>query len=111
MMAYVLFGGLVGMSTTILPISEDVDRPVWKSDLKGGRIMANRILFAALAVVLIGFSSVSLPRIRAAQRALDVMSVNGDDIGGIVTSSHGPEAGVWVIAETNDLPATYRKIV
>ena len=24
--------------------------------------------------------------------------------GGVVTSAKGPEAGVWVIAETNDLP-------
>jgi hypothetical protein len=37
--------------------------------------------------------------------------VNGDDIGGIVTSSKGPEAGVWVIAETTDLPTKFRKIV
>jgi hypothetical protein len=35
----------------------------------------------------------------------------GDDISGTVTSSKGPEAGVWVIAETKDLPTTYRKIV
>ncbi|HEY2646660.1 MAG TPA: carboxypeptidase-like regulatory domain-containing protein [Candidatus Acidoferrales bacterium] len=34
-----------------------------------------------------------------------------DDIGGVVTSSKGPEAGVWVIAETKDLPTGYRKIV
>src|ERR1022692_265398 len=39
------------------------------------------------------------------------VSVNGDDIGGAVTSSKGPEAGVWVIAETTDLPTKFRKIV
>jgi hypothetical protein len=32
------------------------------------------------------------------------VAVNADDIGGVVTSSKGPEAGVWVIAETADLP-------
>ena len=32
-------------------------------------------------------------------------------ITGVVTSSAGPEAGVWVIAETGDLPTTFRKIV
>ena len=31
-------------------------------------------------------------------------SVKADDIGGMVSSSKGPEAGVWVIAETTDLP-------
>ena len=28
-------------------------------------------------------------------------AVDADDIGGVVTSPNGPEAGVWVIAETN----------
>ena len=34
-----------------------------------------------------------------------------DDIGGVVTGSNGPEAGVWVIAETHDLPTRFAKIV
>jgi len=34
-----------------------------------------------------------------------------DSIGGVVTGSKGPEAGVWVIAETIDLPTKYVKIV
>lgn len=33
------------------------------------------------------------------------------EVGGIVTSINGPEAGVWVIAETKDLPTGYTKIV
>jgi hypothetical protein len=32
------------------------------------------------------------------------IKIVSDDIGGVVTSSKGPEAGVWVIAETKDLP-------
>ncbi|MEX2572515.1 MAG: carboxypeptidase regulatory-like domain-containing protein [Gemmatimonadota bacterium] len=39
------------------------------------------------------------------------VAVDGDDIGGVVTGSNGPEAGVWVIAETRDLPTNYVKIV
>lgn len=34
-----------------------------------------------------------------------------DDISGRVTSVDGGEAGVWVVAETDDLETTYRKIV
>src|SRR5687767_8364383 len=34
-----------------------------------------------------------------------------DDIGGTVTGPNGPEAGVWVIAETHDLPTRFAKIV
>jgi hypothetical protein len=37
--------------------------------------------------------------------------VDRDDIGGTVTGANGPEAGVWVIAETRDLPTRYAKIV
>jgi hypothetical protein len=32
------------------------------------------------------------------------VAIDGDDIGGIVTGPRGPEAGVWVVAETTGLP-------
>ena len=37
--------------------------------------------------------------------------IDADDIAGVVTSARGPEAGVWVIAETTDTPTKFRKIV
>jgi hypothetical protein len=37
--------------------------------------------------------------------------IDNDDIGGVVTSAKGPEAGVWVIAETRDLPTRFAKMV
>ena len=39
------------------------------------------------------------------------VAVDNDDIGGVVTSAEGPEAGVWVIAETTDLPTKFVRIV
>src|SRR5207253_7329604 len=39
------------------------------------------------------------------------VAIDNDDIGGVVTGPRGPEAGVWVIAESKDLPTTLRKIV
>src|SRR6266853_2837022 len=39
------------------------------------------------------------------------VAIDADDIGGVVTGPHGPEAGVWVIAETRDLPTRYAKMV
>jgi len=39
------------------------------------------------------------------------IAIDPDDIAGTVTSSRGPEAGVWVIAETTDTPTRFRKIV
>ena len=38
-------------------------------------------------------------------------AIDRDDIGGVVTGAKGPEAGVWVIAETSDLPTKFAKIV
>ena len=37
--------------------------------------------------------------------------IDPDDIGGVVTGPRGPEAGVWVIAETRDLPTRLIKSV
>jgi hypothetical protein len=39
------------------------------------------------------------------------VQVDSDDIGGVVSSASGPEAGVWVIAETGDLGTRFVKIV
>ncbi len=36
-------------------------------------------------------------------------NVGGDDLRGVVRSPGGPEAGVWVIAETDDLDTLFRK--
>jgi hypothetical protein len=47
----------------------------------------------------------------AAQAAANSVAVDSTSIGGVVTSPKGPEAGVWVIAETTDLPTKFRKIV
>src|SRR5499425_3035730 len=37
-------------------------------------------------------------------------AIDDDDIGGVVTSRFGPEAGVWVIAETKDLGTRFAKV-
>ena len=66
--------------------------------------MTHRILIAAAALL-----AASLTTISARQPA--AIAVDGDDIGGVVRSSKGAEAGVWVIAETKDLPTPFAKIV
>ena len=47
----------------------------------------------------------------ARQQGGDAVAIDNDDIGGVVTGANGPEAGVWVIAETTDLPTRFAKIV
>ncbi|HEX5168960.1 MAG TPA: hypothetical protein VFW11_07285 [Cyclobacteriaceae bacterium] len=41
----------------------------------------------------------------------ETIPIDEDDISGVVTGEKGPEAGVWVIAETHDLPTRFAKIV
>ena len=60
--------------------------------------------FAALA------SSLLFPP-SYAQAPAATVAIDNDDIGGVVTGPKGPEAGVWVIAETRDLPVRYIKSV
>jgi hypothetical protein len=60
-----------------------------------------KIVFAALAAQYAPAS---------AQRTVAI-AIDNDDIGGIVTGLKGPEAGVWVIAETTDLPTKFAKMV
>ena len=48
----------------------------------------------------------------AAQQSSDSgVNVGSSDLGGVVSGANGPEAGVWVIAETKDLPTQFAKIV
>src|SRR5215468_6508 len=47
----------------------------------------------------------------AQQQAGSAVAIDADDIGGVVTSAKGPEAGVWVIAETRELPTRFARIV
>jgi hypothetical protein len=67
--------------------------------------------FAIMAVAGLGLYWAASPRKLEAQQSGQAVKVDGDDIGGVVTSSKGPEAGVWVIAETTDLPTRYIKEV
>jgi len=47
----------------------------------------------------------------ARQLSPQAPQIDADDIGGVVTGPGGPEAGVWVIAETTDLPTRFVRIV
>ncbi|MCY4509997.1 MAG: carboxypeptidase-like regulatory domain-containing protein, partial [Acidobacteria bacterium] len=58
------------------------------------------------ALVIAAMTALWLGVAATAQTALDA-----DDIGGVVRSPSGPEAGVWVIAETDDFDTRFRKIV
>jgi hypothetical protein len=63
------------------------------------------------AVAVAGVWAGSVVRLGAQQAASDAVRIDNDDIGGVVTGPNGPEAGVWVIAETTDLPTKFARIV
>jgi hypothetical protein len=52
-----------------------------------------------------------LVRTGTGQAPAAAVSVDNDDIGGVVTGARGPEAGVWVIAETTGTPTRLIKSV
>ncbi|MDP9095125.1 MAG: carboxypeptidase-like regulatory domain-containing protein [Pseudomonadota bacterium] len=64
-----------------------------------------------LAAVTCGLAGAVAARAQTTDTSANVLSVGAADIGGIVSGRTGPEAGVWVIAETLDLPTRYAKIV
>ena len=49
--------------------------------------------------------------VSAWQLTAQTLAIDDDDLAGVVTSRSGPEAGVWVIAETTDLPTRFARIV
>jgi len=72
----------------------------------------SRILrIMSLAVISI-FMLVKCLLVAEAKPQSGAAPANGSDyIQGVVSSSKGPEAGVWVVAETTDLPTRFYKIV
>ena len=57
------------------------------------------------------FAAAALAGLSACVQTGDAVRIDDDDIGGVVSGPGGPEAGVWVIAETTDLPTRFNKIV
>ena len=63
---------------------------------------------AAIATAVLVAAAVVSSRADEVSPAIDI----GDsDLGGVVTGPTGPEAGVWVIAETTDLATKFAKVV
>jgi hypothetical protein len=63
------------------------------------------------AGVLLFASLVMIAGVTAGQQPAGAPAIDADDIGGVVTGAQGPEAGVWVIAETRNLPTRLIKSV
>jgi hypothetical protein len=72
-----------------------------------GRVPYLRIAAFVIAAVV----AASMAGVPAGQVAAGAVVIDNDDIGGVVTGPRGSEAGVWVIAETKDLPTRFIRSV
>jgi hypothetical protein len=68
--------------------------------------------YLGMSVVAIAALAAGQAPLGAQQQSADpALTIGANELGGVVTSSKGPEAGVWVIAETTDLPTKFTRIV
>jgi hypothetical protein len=67
--------------------------------------LARQLSLGAAAFVAVSAMSMMEPVF-----AQSAVTIDSDDIGGVVSGAGGPEAGVWVIAETTDLPTKFAKM-
>jgi hypothetical protein len=63
------------------------------------------VALAVGALLAVGAAQTSAPT------SAGPVAIDADDVGGVVRSAKGPEAGVWVIAETTDLPTRFARSV
>ena len=70
--------------------------------------MTKKWLYSGLYLAVLGAGSFAG---LGALQGGNTPAIDADDIGGVVTSTKGPEAGVWVIAETKDLPTGFSRSV
>src|SRR5262245_35467414 len=71
----------------------------------------SRRLYLSAAAIAIALVLGGPPAQLNAQAPVSGISIGNSDLGGVVTGPNGPEAGVWVIAETDDLGTRFAKMV
>jgi hypothetical protein len=69
------------------------------------------LVLKALRRLLLLACFIALTTLHPASSRAQTLTVGNNEIGGVVTGANGPEAGVWVIAETTETPTKMAKIV
>jgi hypothetical protein len=72
-------------------------------------MITKRRLYSGAAAIALALAVAPLSA--GAQQSAPPVSIGATEIGGVVRGPNGPEAGVWVIAETSDLPTRMIKTV
>ncbi len=73
--------------------------------------MSKRMYLHLVVMVVAAVALASLGGVHGQVAPQTAVAVDSDDIGGVVTGPRGPEAGVWVIAETRETPTRLIKTV
>src|SRR6058998_4222029 len=73
--------------------------------------MSLRRFVHLVALITTGLLTLPFLKVGAQQPRSVPIDFGKKDIAGVVESSKGPEAGVWVIAETTELPTKFVRIV
>jgi hypothetical protein len=85
----------------------------FKQANQGGKAMGKATSWVGpllgIAMLVAGFPAAVLAQQNRVQQ-VTAPAIDDDDIGGTVTSRFGPEAGVWVIAETTGFGTRFAKI-
>src|SRR6195256_2035943 len=71
----------------------------------------SRLYLSVAAIAVAALLNVPSAQLNAQQAANPAIHVGANDLGGVVTGPTGPEAGVWVIAETTELGTKMAKMV
>src|SRR5438132_1600 len=78
---------------------------------QSGGSMSLRKFVPLVALMTTGLLTLPFSKVGAQQPRSVRVDFGKKDIAGVVTSSKGLEAGVWVIAETTELPTKFVRIV
>src|SRR5580700_5821973 len=84
-------------------------RPARKRKRRSPMKKRSSLYLGAAAIAIVAMLAGAPAQLSAQQGA--AVSIGDSDLGGVVSGPNGPEAGVWVIAETTDLPTKMAKIV
>ena len=73
--------------------------------------MTKALYAAMVAAGIAALVAAGQSRLAAQPPGDPAIRIGSNDLGGVVTGANGPEAGVWVIAETTELSTRFAKIV
>ena len=66
-----------------------------------------RLYLSVAAIGMFALLAGAPVQLSAQTAAQTTVAIDDNEIGGVVTGANGPEAGVWVIAETTELPTKF----